>query len=201
MDKNEFQSYKENYRLELLDIKKYYSNSNKKERELWVAREYLNNLGISFQEKELTSSKEEPPDIIYNDAKFEIKELMDIDRKRYKEINNELEKLEKIKDIKELRDYYTPKNLTFQMIIDITIEKLKTYDKKYDLATKNNLDILFYFNLDDYHLKKEGKYTLPKEISEYGWRSISLTRYDLSSVLFASNSAPEFIKANEGKFI
>ncbi len=70
-----------------------FSNKNKKSREIWVVKKFLDGLGLSYMESELCCSANEPPDIIFRDAKFEIMEKMDEGRRRHKEYKDKLKKI------------------------------------------------------------------------------------------------------------
>lgn len=57
---------------------RFFSNSAKPERERWVVREFLANLSISVSEDGLTSpSQNDDVDVIFRDAKFQVKEILD----------------------------------------------------------------------------------------------------------------------------
>ena len=53
----------------------------------------------------------------------------------------------------------------------------------------------------DFHLTDDRTCRIPKDISKYGWRSVSVIRNNLSCVLNASSSAPDFLKPFTGKLI
>ena len=198
MDDKEFI---EKYKQDLLEAIAFYSNESKAKRELWVAREFLTNLQIEVSEKRLIPVSDDPPDIQFQVANFEIKEIMDENRQRHKEYKDALLKCDLVKNSSEILESYTPKELTFQDIIDITIYELSKYQQIYSPDIKQNLDMLFYFNLIDFHLTDDRTCRIPKDISKYGWRSVSVIRNNLSCVLYASSSAPDFLKPFTGKLI
>lgn len=61
----------------------YFSTKNKAERERWVCLELVQNLGIAYDETEIVSPENDPPDVIFRDARFEVKEILDQGRKRH----------------------------------------------------------------------------------------------------------------------
>ena len=63
----------------------FFASKNKIEREKMVVAETLTNLGVNYSEDELSPVSDEPPDIRFQDAEFEIKEIMDPDRRRHLE--------------------------------------------------------------------------------------------------------------------
>ena len=50
---------------------KFFSSGNKGAIEHWACREFLHNLGVVFQEGEVTAGQD-PPDIIFRHAPFEV---------------------------------------------------------------------------------------------------------------------------------
>jgi Putative endonuclease, protein of unknown function (DUF1780) len=75
------------YLKELLDDVKQtchlLSSEMKPERERMVCRAFLRCAGIPFTEEEIIASKVEPPDVLFDSARFEVRELMDEDRLRH----------------------------------------------------------------------------------------------------------------------
>src|SRR5262245_51504817 len=53
-----------------------FSNPMKPERERMVVRAYLRCLGISFTEDEIASSNHEPVDVLFGDARFQIRDIV-----------------------------------------------------------------------------------------------------------------------------
>jgi len=56
----------------------YFRAANKPERERWVAQTFLKNLRINHTSAEIVNGQD-PPDIQFRDANFEIKEILDPD--------------------------------------------------------------------------------------------------------------------------
>src|SRR3990172_12236151 len=73
--------------------RRIFSNKMKPERERMVCRAFLRCLGIASDDKEVITSDTEPIDVIFRSAKFQIRELMEPDRKR----GDELKGIEKEK--------------------------------------------------------------------------------------------------------
>ena len=173
-----------------------FSNSGKTKREIWVLTEFLRNLGVSFKDSELTSGSN-PPDVIFQDAAFEIKEIDEENRKRGDEYKEKIEKAKSAKTLKELYPDYKFKEISLPEIINRMHETLKGL--VYDTDFCKKIDILFYIN---YSLIGEHNYTIPANDAWIKWRSISMvTNNNISCVFFANDDAPEFIKTIEGKII
>ena len=62
---------------------RFFDAANKPERERWVANEFLGNLGVEFVESEIQCVADEPPDIRFRSASFEVKEILDKGRRRH----------------------------------------------------------------------------------------------------------------------
>ena len=125
----------------------FFSGSKKKYREKWVVKQFLNNLHIKFKETEIQISSEEPPDVIFRDARFEIKEVLDEDRKRHKEYREALEKAKNAKKFSDLFERCSPQEATIQDIAELIEQKLSEYILDSELYSK--IDMLFYVNLED----------------------------------------------------
>ena len=175
----------------------FFSNSNKKEREIWIANEFLNNLNIDFNKDEIENNTDEPPDIIFRNARFEIKEIQDNDRKRHYEY---IEKLKKAMNGEKTIEAYTPKEHSIQEIANIIESKLENYIIDTKLAL--SIDMLFYINLFSFGFCEDKKYNLINQNIWKKWRSVSMVENGENNLVFyANNSAPDFIKINVGKFI
>lgn len=108
MDRKIIEEHKQRLRESL----KFFSNEMKPERERWVCRELLENLGIEVLDSELVSSKEDPPDVLFRSARFEVKELIDEDRPRMAEYKESLARAETATDAGELLEHYEPKTMS-----------------------------------------------------------------------------------------
>lgn len=179
---------------------KFFSNPNKQNREIWVVNEFLKNFNIKFNSDEIKPVSDDPPDIIFRDARFEIKEILDKKRKRHKEYKEKLERAKKAKSKADLLEPYSPQKATIQEIADLIEEKLKNYIISPELYSK--IDMLFYVNLSSFGFDKECCYSLGnKEIWEK-WRSVSMVENgNVNFVFYADSTAPDYIRPNIGQFI
>lgn len=187
---------------ELIDEKKeavdFYSPKRKKDRELWVVEEFLKNLGINFNREELKYNLEEPIDFVFRDANFQIKEIQEKDRKRHREVKNDLKNLQCAKQLSELFTPATFPQKTLQEIVNRMQEELQSY--KIDPKEIEKTDILFYENLKHGGGISNVEYALPDEWKN--WRSVSMVgNGGLCLIFCARENAPDFIKLNVGKII
>ena len=187
-----------------IDLKKsvdFFASQNKAEREIWVVQEFLTNLGIFFSRDELESNKDDPPDVRFNNAEFEIKEILDKNRQRHREYKEALLKVATAQGPEDFFEQYMPRDISTSGVYDLIYGKSLELLPKYPLASRNNLDLLFYVNLQDYSIDLNQSFPDISELINHGWRSVSFLMYFESCILYASNSAPAFIKRHAGKVI
>jgi hypothetical protein len=173
----------------------FFSPRRKKDRELWIVEEFLKNLGINFNKEELKYSYEEPIDIVFRDANFQIKEIQEKERKRHKEFKDDLKKARCAKQFSELLTHSIPQKITLQEIVNRMQEELQSYI--IDPAETKNVDILFYENIGHWGISSI-EYVLPCEWEK--WRSVSMVGNGGICLIFcAKEDAPDFIRSNVGK--
>lgn len=178
----------------------FFSNSNKGKREIWVVNEFLDILGISHINSEIRSSINDPPDVVFRDANFEIKELVDEGRKRHKEYKEKLLKIRNAKDVDECFEYYTPEDINLREVIWIIEGKLSRY--KVDPQYSSKLDLLYYVNLLTRPLSETNLHHDVLKMPLWNqWRSVSLVFSKIVVTIHADDSAPLFIKGNLGKLV
>jgi putative endonuclease (uncharacterized protein DUF1780) len=174
----------EKYLKELLDYNKQtvhlLSSKMQKETERMVCRAFLRCAGIPFTEERLRIPPDEPPDILFDSAQFEVIEIMDEGRKRHKEYKEGGQRLEKAKSAYDvLRPIPSPESMMLVELIPLITERLKDKFKKYvNKGDRCKLDILVYVNIIE-------KYFVPtspgiyveeldtKNLDDQGWRSVS----------------------------
>ncbi|MDR7298114.1 hypothetical protein J2X16_003463 [Pelomonas aquatica] len=177
----------------------FFSGANKALRERWVCEEMLQSVGVEFSRVEITSSVEEPPDVIFRDARFEVKEVLDPGRKRHREYKEALATAlsGKTSDVPPSR--YAPKDITPAAIADRAEAKLEALVKQYPEAVRSTLDALLYVNLAE-HWLVDGPMPPSERFSRYGWRSVSVVYGGRHAfVFYASDAAPGFLRARVGK--
>ena len=176
----------------------YFSSAMKPERERWVVHEFLDNLGLLHGETEIASCRDEPPDVTYADARFEVKEILDQGRRRHEEYKESLRQAKQAKTPADLLEGYTPKEINYTEVCGL-ISKSIVELKPYAPSTQKTLDLLFYVNLEHVHGYVQSELPSPAEFKRYGWRSVSFVAGPMSVVLCAAVSAPSFLRACEGQ--
>lgn len=194
------EEFLEDRRRALRDSVEYFSVKNKPERERWVCQEFILNLGLAFDEAEVITPDDEPPDVVFRDGRFEIKELLDPGRRRHTEYKASLQKALKTTDPQDLLEQFTPLDITPEQIGSRILKELEALQDHYAPAARRNLDILFYVNLQQ-HFLKAGPMPSASEFARYGWRSVSAIKGWGALVMFAASDAPTFLVSNVGALI
>lgn len=176
----------------------FFSSQRKPERERWVVSEFLSNLGIQASEAEVISPKEEPPDVQYGDARFEIKEIMDEGKRRHAEYKESLRLAKEAKTASELLELYAPRDIAYTEL-SRKVQREILLLRPYAPATKRKLDLLFYVNLEDVLGYVASDLPEVAQFGQFGWRSISFLAGPISAVLYAAPDAPSLLKSLEGK--
>jgi hypothetical protein len=171
------------------------SNQGKFERERWVADRFLTRLRVRFTGDELIKG-DEPIDVAFRDACFQVKEIMDEDRKRLDEYRADLVRLETATGPADLFTYYEPKDLTVVDVVNKVEIGAARWRNNYGPNERSKLDLLFYVNLLGVEIVDDG--TPLRPVDGNGFRSISFVTDRTAAVLFAGQSAPAFLRTNAG---
>ena len=86
----------------------------KSKRERMVCRAFLRCLGVQFQEDEILAPYTEPIDVAFRSAKFQIRELMEPERKRgdeVREFQQVVQNATSIEDVMHLTHHRAPSHL------------------------------------------------------------------------------------------
>ena len=176
----------------------FFSNKQKLNREKCVVKQLLNALLIDFEEEEMAEA-DEPADVSFRDAKFQVKEIMDEGRRRTDEFKTALDKAEKAKNYRDLQEQSTLIDIPFSD----AVKYCHTYAmelislSKYGTRELKDIDLLCYFNLQDYH-------EAPPNDVQYealGFLSLSVVGNRYCEVVYAATGAPQFLKDNIGKIV
>jgi len=181
----------------------FFSNKCKPDREKWVVREFLFQLDIVFEKEDVFESRNEPADVDYCDARFQVKEIYDEGRRRCDEYKESLRKAESATSASDLLEPYSYKKIACDEIASrVASWALSLSQKKYGPSECRSTDLLFYFNLEGTHvagdvLTNTNIETLSSKM--VAWRSVSVFAGDCAFVLHTSEQAPDFLKTAKGK--
>ena len=171
----------------------FFSSKNKFEREKINVRSLLDSIGITYEESELLET-EEPVDVSFRDARFQVKEVMHHGRTRHQEIRDALEVAKNASCLEDLLEPYTPRELEVREIVSRAIARSEELERKYGPNEKAELDLLCYCNFNDVYEVKS-LFELP-EHSHFRSLAVVSNRYRL--VIYAAESAPAFLVNSMG---
>lgn len=193
------QKYIENLLARSKETLSILSNREKAKRERMVGAAFLRCLGVPFSLDDIKSPQNDPPDIIFQDAKFEVRDLLDEGRRRgdeYKERHKTLTEATSIEDT--LLLYKSPTPISYKKIFELVTAALSKKALRYGKVGCSNLDALVYVNLQNRFLNPNSNISNFNILVSQGWRSVSFVNPPYSHVIFAHENAPKFLKAKAG---
>jgi hypothetical protein len=192
------EEFLEEYRQGLRDAIEWFSNENKRKRELWVALQFLSLLGVSHLEEEVLSVDDVAPDVLFRDARFEVKEFLIPDRRRTDEFKEALARAESPTfTADQAFEFFMPKDLTTEMILNDIFDRLPGW-QKYEPRFRSSLDLLVYHNRDGYFFKPSSFLPDTARLASFGFRSVCVCTESFAWILWASSTAPTWIAAQRG---
>lgn len=178
----------------------FFSNPKKQERERWDCAQLLTMLQVTFDEADISSTAAEPADVTFRTEAFQIKEILDPDRRRQDEYEAQLAKARAAVSASELLTSFTPIDLTPAEVCSLVFERVKKLDIKYAPADRIKTNLLFYVNLRNRFFKR-GPLPELDHLGAHGWRSISVLLNSGVIVLYAAPDAPSYLTDNAGVFL
>jgi Putative endonuclease, protein of unknown function (DUF1780) len=176
----------------------FFASQDKFIRERWVVDEFLINLSMPFAEADLVRGSD-PPDVIFRDAQFEVKEILDEGRKRHAEFKQALVQANAATDPAELLEEYSPKDISIQEVYALIHSRAADYAiRKYSRDIREQIDLLFYINLEDVIGFIETPFPDVTPLALLGYRSVSFLEGHRSCVLCANPNAPSFLQVLPG---
>ena len=171
-------------------------------REWKNTKDFLENLDEYLDIEKLFCTREDPPDVVYEDLRFEVKEILDEGRKRHDEVKREIGKHGHT-----LPFVSNPDRIIFDLrpkdAADLVIKKLELYESKkakYSPTLKCNIDILFYIN-KKHHFFADDDFPNTEIFAKFGWRSVSCVIGSNVSIIFHANAnAPVFLQDRAGRY-
>ncbi len=140
---------------------------------------------------------DDPPNVRFDGANFEVKKYLDDNRRRHDEYKKKLERLGKAQKHSDLLEPYTPlRPLVVSEVASSITKFLEEWASTYSKEICSTLDALVYFSLAERYLTDEGSRPCAPGMVDQGWRSVSTITNTLSYVFLASPTAPDFFKNN-----
>lgn len=176
----------------------YFASQDKFIREKWVVANFLTNLAIPFGEADLVPG-DDPPDVIFREAQFEVKEILDEGRKRHAEYKQALVCANAATDPAELHKGYSSKDISIQEVFSLVHSVAADLAcRKYSPEVRRQLDLLCYVNLQDVMGLIETPFPDVTPLAKLGYRSVSFLDGHCSCILCADPSAPSFLRVQPG---
>ena len=189
------------YRRHIAETRTLFSNSQKPERERMVVRALLRCIGEPFTDDEIGVGDEEPVDVVFRDALFQVRDFV-AGRKRgvvWREREERARNAKRISDLKE--PWSHSKAMSFDEISQVVVDGMSKKASRYGVENCSGLDALAYIDLGGCHLwplepivsdgVKDG-------LAKQGWRSVSMLFPPFGAVLVAGNDAPGFLRNKVG---
>jgi hypothetical protein len=164
----------------------------------------LQGLNITYRDDEFTPAGQEPPDVLFRDASFEVFFVLDEGRRLNDEWREELQRRRSAFSLSQLvRREARPKRIRapelLQRLAPTLRKKAHNYrERGLDLG---ELDIIAFASLKRETLDLNSHFPPPTEFLRQGWRSLSLVGPTFARVLFAHPDAPDFLRNNLGRSI
>jgi len=187
--------YLEKLRKHASDTRAFLSNKAKPERERSVCRAFLRAIGVSFQDYELVAPTDEPADVAFRSARFQIREILEPNRRRGDDWKETEEKYVEVNSLDELTEPYSPPtSVGLGALVLKIVEALSEKAQKYG-AGCNDIDALVYVNLKDQFLAADSDLPNLDKLRSQEWRSVSFVFPPYGVILFATSMAPNFLTA------
>ncbi|WNW11938.1 DUF1780 domain-containing protein [Pseudomonas sp. DTU_2021_1001937_2_SI_NGA_ILE_001] len=182
----------------------FLSNARKWERERWVCQRLLQGLNIPYRHEDFLPANQEPPDVLFQDARFEVFFVLDEGRRLNDEWREELQRRRNAFSLSQLvRREAKPKRVPAPALLKRLAPTLSKKASNYrerglDLG---DLDIIAFASLKREALDLNSHFPPPTEYLRQGWRSLSLVGPNFARVLFAHPGAPDFLRTNLGRTV
>ena len=170
-------------------------------------------LKVPYEDCEIRKAEkdQEPIDVLFKladqkamtpEARFQITEILDEDRRRDAELCDRVKKLAKAETIREMYQPVDSLNPTacapedyFQLILFHSQKKVKKYGR-----IDGDIDLLVYINQRSTHLYPIEPWPDPTPLVQHGWRSVAfIDNYSYVRVLYTKENAPPFLRKATGK--
>jgi hypothetical protein len=163
-------------------------------------RSFLRNLGLKVNAFQVRSERNEPPDVRYFRAAFEVKEVMDKGRRRHDEYRDFARRADAATDPNELVEMYDPIDVTLEELVEHARVVAHEFTSRYSDSTRGALDLLVYINLLHVQGIEDGPAPGIDALRATGFRSISFLKGSQTSyVAYATHKAPSFLRDRVGK--
>lgn len=181
----------------------FLSNARKWERERWVCQRLLQGLNVPYRAEEFHPAGQEPPDVLFRDASFEVFFVLDEGRRLNDEWRDELLRRRSAFSLSQLvRREAKPRRIPAH---EFLLRLAPTLRKK-PITIRNAGWTWASWTSSPSPASNVKCWTStvisrPTEYLRQGWRSLSLVGPTFARVLFAHPDAPDFLRNNLGRSI
>lgn len=169
----------------------FIDREGKVKQELWVVYKFLMTMGVDIEDSELKKISDLAPDIEYMGVEFEVKEILDEGRRRQDEIKDMDEEISF-----ENSEWKPISTISLEELMGEVVDKVEDLHLKYAEDLKGNTNLIIYYDKHKYLRDfSDTKYEIENTCFE-SWKSVSMITDNLSCVLSANDTAPEYIKNN-----
>src|SRR5712691_10846331 len=179
---------------------RHLSNPLKAERERSVCRAFLRSVGIGFSEVELVVPCQEPADVCFREARFQIRDLL-LGRRRGDEWKAKQTRWNKARSVAGTGERPTwPTPMRRAELVDAVTQGLEAKSKKYGVSGCAGTDALMYADITAtrFLMRRSSAQDLTR-LKTQGWRSVSVLFPPYGIVLLARDTAPEFLRRLVGR--
>jgi Putative endonuclease, protein of unknown function (DUF1780) len=195
------EKYLKDLRAHTSETRTLLSNAQKPERERMTVRAFLRCIGIEFADPEVRASVEEPVDVFFRSARFQVREVLG-GRKRGDEWKDRERRYRDAQRMSDLLETYRPSEpMSLGEASHEVAEALTEKAARYGVPGCAMLDALVYLDLTGRHLwplEPAQNANIASELERHGWRSVSFVFLPYGVVLTAKSSAPVFFKDKVG---
>lgn len=181
----------------------FLSNARKWERERWVCQRLLQAFNIPHRLEDFGGGQE-PPDVQFREANFEVFFVLDEGRRMNDEWRDEVERRRSAFSLSQLvRRERRPRRIgatELQARLAPTLRK-KAHNYQERGLLLGELDPIAFCAFKHSALDFNSAFPPPSEYLRQGWRSLSLVGPNFARVLFAHEHAPEFLRQNRGRTV
>ena len=179
---------------------------NQKIRERYVTEHFLRAIGIEFEPSDLLQPEDDPPDVAFRGAAFELKEVQDRGRSRHTEYKRQLDKALHAERLGDLLETFQSESIPIGAVCQRLMQETQalTARKYASVALRRRLDLLFYvnFSVDRAWSIEDGVWPDIGPLKSEEWRSVSFFHDSgACGVLVARDDAPAFLRAKVGRII
>jgi len=166
--------------------------SNKPEMERWTVGEFLTKLGVVFRADEFLSPPENDNiDVLFRDARFQVKEIYDPAERRDDDIRKSLEVAKQAVTPGDLFPLRKAQDIVVSDLAELVLSKASSV--KYPPRDRAALDLLCYVTRVRAGFNEPPR-IVGQKLSGLGWRSISCLLGHHAYVLTSSPHAPDFLR-------